>query len=377
MAVLELRERTPAHRAYRAVRIAVVAAALVYAPWFAGTPARIDQFTQVVAFAVAIAGLNLVVGYAGQISLGHSAFVGLGAYTTLILVVDNDWGYLQTLPVVIVLSFVAGVIVGLPALRISGLYMAVVTLAVAAVFPPIVLKFDSLTNGANGLLASERLAPPPWVPFDADTRFGPVAYRYFVVLAVAVVMFLVAHNFVRGRFGRAVVALRDNSTGAAVSGVHLGLVRTLTFGLSAVFGGVAGTLLMIQLPQATESRFTLDLALFLMVALFAGGTSSLSGAVPAAVIYVFLPYYAIEWGKDVELLDGPGAASVSGVVYGVLLIACAFLLRGGIVEGLRQLWARLVHVTPAPRWLRDHDRHLADAAPTAAVDHTSLSTPVT
>jgi branched-chain amino acid transport system permease protein len=351
MALLNLTQHAPAARAYRFARLAVVAAALIYVPWFANRPARIDQFTQVAAFAVAIVGLNVVVGYAGQISLGHNAFVGLGAYTTVILVQTHGWPYLATLPVSMVLCFVVGVVVGLPALRISGLYMAVVTLALGAMFPLVVLKYSGLTHGADGMLADEKMVPPSWTPFEADTRFGPVAYRYFVVLAVAVVMFVVAHNLVRGRVGRAIIAMRDNGTSAAVSGVNLGVVRTVSFGISAVFGGVAGSLLMVQLPQATEGRFTIDLAIFLLVALFAGGTTSLSGAVPAALVYVFLPYYAIEWGKEVSFLSGPSTGAVSGVIYGILLLIFAFVLPGGLVDGLRRVWARVVHVRPNPRWL--------------------------
>ncbi|MCU1502667.1 MAG: inner-rane translocator [Ilumatobacteraceae bacterium] len=351
MALVKITQNTPAHWAYRAIRWAVVAAALLYVPWFAHQPARIDQFTQVAAFAVALLGLNLVMGFAGQISLGHSAFVGLGGYITVILVAKHDWGYLQTIPVVIVICFIAGCIVGLPALRISGLYMAVVTLAVGAVFPIIVLKYDGLTGGANGVLAKNKMLPPSWTPFDAHSRFGPVAYRYLVVLLVAVVMFVLTHNLVRGRIGRAIIALRDNSTGAAVSGVNLGVVRTVLFGISAALGGVAGTLLIIQLPQATDGRFGLELAIFLVVALFAGGTGRTSGAVPGALIYVFLPYYAIEWAKHISFLKGPGASSVSGVIYGVLLLIFVFVLPGGVVDGLRRAWGFVFQVIPRPMWL--------------------------
>jgi branched-chain amino acid transport system permease protein len=362
MALIQLTQNTPQHWAYRVVRWGIVAALLLYLPWFADQPARVDQFTQVAAFAVALLGLNLVMGFAGQISLGHSAFVGLGAYITAILVAKHGWGYLQTIPVVLVLCFIAGVLVGLPALRISGLYMAVVTLAVGAVFPIIVLKYDGLTGGANGILAKRKMVPPSWMPFDARSRFGPVAYRFFVVLLVAVVMFVLVHNLVRGRIGRAIIALRDNGTGAAVSGVNLGIVRTVLFGVSGALGGVAGSLLIIQLPQATPSRFGLDMAIFLVVALFAGGTGRTAGAIPGALIYVFLPYYAIQWAKHISFLDGPGASSVSGVIYGVLLLIFVFVLPGGVLDGLRRLWALLFQVTPQPRWLLRHRRDVSGLA---------------
>ena len=361
MALLELTENTPAQRVYSGLRWLVVAAVLIAVPYIAHTPARIDQFTQVGGYAVALVGLNLVIGYAGQISLGHSAFVGLGAYITVILVANHHWSYLSTIPVVLVVCFLVGAVLGLPALRISGLYMAVVTLAIAAIFPVVILKYDGLTGGANGLLAKDKMIPPSWTPFDARSRFGPVAYRYFVVLTVAVVMFVLAHNVVRGRIGRAIIALRDNSTGAAVSGVNLGVARIVMFGISAALGGVGGALLMIQLPQATADRFGLDLAIFLVVALFAGGTGTLSGAVPGALIYIFLPYFAIQWGAKVSFLKGPGAASISGVIYGILLLVFVFVMPGGVADGLRRAWARIVHVTPNPRWLIRHRKAATDA----------------
>jgi len=114
MAFVTLTERTPAHRVYRYGGWLIAAAIIIYIPWFAHDPARISQYSQVVCYAVAILALNLVIGYSGQISLGHSAFVGIGAYTTIILVADHDWSYFATIPVAFALAFVVGVVVWLP-----------------------------------------------------------------------------------------------------------------------------------------------------------------------------------------------------------------------------------------------------------------------
>jgi branched-chain amino acid transport system permease protein len=365
MALLTLTERTPAHRLYRVAAWGLVAAALIYVPWFANKPARVDQYSQVVAYAVAILGLNLVIGFSGQISLGHSAFVGIGAYTTVILVADHDWSYFATLPVAFVLTFIVGVLVGLPALRIRGLYLAVVTLAVATVFPTLVIKYDSLTGGPNGKQAPHKLVPPDWTPFDPRSRFGPVAYRYFVLLAIAVVVFVVARNLLRSRVGRAVVALRDNQTSAAIAGVNLPTYKTLMFGVSAAFAGIAGSLLMIEQPQATDTLFGVQLAIFLVVALVVGGVATIGGAVPGALIYVFLPYYAVQWSDNVGFLKGrPGAGAISGVIYGVLLLVFVFVLPGGVMDGLRRLKARFVRVIPNPSWLPEgHAAVVVDEAP--------------
>ena len=159
MALVTLRQGTPAHRAYVIGAWTIVALGLLYVVFAHSLPVtlfsldksfRISQINDVVCYAVAILGLNLVIGYSGQLSLGQSAFVGLGAYTTIILVADHGWSYFATLPVSVALCFVVGLIVGLPALRIRGLYLAIVTLAVAYVFPTLVLKYDWLTGGPNG-----------------------------------------------------------------------------------------------------------------------------------------------------------------------------------------------------------------------------------
>src|SRR4051795_7246120 len=135
MALFTITQRSPMHRAYQVVGWAVAVVLVVALPYHAGTIVRIDQYSEVAAFAVAILGLNLVVGYAGAISLGHSVFVGVGAYTTVILVADHDWSYFATMPVACVICFAGGVLVGLPALRVVGFYLAMIPLGLATIFP--------------------------------------------------------------------------------------------------------------------------------------------------------------------------------------------------------------------------------------------------
>ena len=158
MSMFTLTERSPQHRAYQIIGWAIGIGILIYLPYHSGQVARIDQYSEVAAIAVAILGLNLVTGFAGAISLGHSVFVGIGAYTTVILVADHDWSYFATMPVAFAICFVVGVLVGIPALRIGGFYLAMVTLGLATVFPAIVLKYETLTGGTTGKLAP-RQAP--------------------------------------------------------------------------------------------------------------------------------------------------------------------------------------------------------------------------
>lgn len=391
MALITLRQGTAAHRAYVITAWVLTALVLVYvvfaydvgfAPGSIDKAFRIGQINDVIAYAVAILGLNLVIGYSGQLSLGHSAFVGLGAYTTLILVADHGWSYFATLPVSAAVCFVVGIVVGLPALRIRGLYLAVVTLSVAYVFPTLVLKYESLTGGPNGKKPARgeaKLIPPDWMPFSDAGRLASPLWIYCILLSIATVMFILTRNFVKSRPGRALIAVRDNQTSAAVSGVNLPVYKALTFGVSASFGGLAGSMLMMNRPFASDVQFGLTLAIFLVVGLVAGGAGTLSGAVPGALIYVFVPYFMSEWTQDQEgmppglkqvtkplfdWLEGrQGGDSIAGVFFGLGLLALIFLLPGGFVDGMRRLRAKVVHVVPNPSWLRDvHSRPISDAA---------------
>ena len=165
-------------------------------------------------------------------------------------------------------------------------------------------------------------------------------------------MFLLARNLLRSRVGRAVIATRDNQTSAAVNGVNLAVYKTLIFGVSAAFAGVAGSLLMIQQPQATDTKFGVSLAIFLVVALVLGGVGTIGGAIPGALLFVFVPYYTSQWSDNFSFLEGrPGAGEVAGVLYGVLLLAFVFILPGGVMDGIRRLRMRIVRIVPNPSWL--------------------------
>lgn len=384
MALVTLRQGSPGHRAYVIGAWILVALGLLYVVFAHSLPVtlfsldkgfRISQLNDVVAYAVAILGLNLVIGYSGQLSLGQSAFVGLGAYTTLVLVADHNWSYFTTLPVSAAVCFVVGLVVGLPALRIRGLYLAIVTLAVAYVFPSLVLKFESITGGPNGKKpdrGTAEMVPPSWMPFADEGRIAEPLWIFCCLVVIATALFLLARNFVRSRPGRALIAVRDNQTSASVSGVNLALYKAMAFGVSAAYGGLAGSMLMINRPFASDVQFGLTLAIFLVVGLVAGGAGTISGAVPGALIYVFIPYFVAGWTLDQTgmppglkqvtkplfdwLEDRQGGDAISGVFFGLGLLALVFLLPGGFVSGMRKLRARFVHVIPNPDWLTDVER---------------------
>lgn len=376
MAFVKLKQGTPAHRAYQWGAWLLVAFILVYvmfayktgfAPGSIDKAFRIGQLNDVIAYAVAILGLNLVIGYSGQLSLGHSAFVGLGAYTTIILVSDHDWSYFTTIPVSAGLCFIVGMVVGLPALRIRGLYLAIVTLSVAYVFPTVVLKYDSITGGPNGkkpARGAARIVAPSWMPFHNAGRIASPLWIYTILLVIAVALFLLARNFVKSRPGRALIAVRDNQTSAAVSGVNLPLYKALTFGMSGAFGGIAGSMLMINRPFAIDVDYGTKMSIFLVAGLVVGGAGAISGAVPSAFVYIFVPYILTEWTFDQDgippgirqitrplfILLKPAGGDASGIFFGVALIVLTLVLPGGFVAGMRALRSRLVAIDPNPSW---------------------------
>jgi branched-chain amino acid transport system permease protein len=217
------------------------------------------------------------------------------------------------------------------------------------------------------------MIPPSWMPFADAGRLAEPLWIYCILVVMAVALFLLARNFIKSRPGRALIAVRDNQTSASISGVNLALYKAMAFGVSAAFGGLAGTMLMINRPFASDVQFGLNLAIFLVVGLVAGGAGTISGAVPGALIYVFIPYFVGEWTLDQTgmppgikqatkplfdwLEDRQGGDAISGVFFGLGLLILVFLLPGGFVSGMRKLRARLVHVIPNPPWLTDVEHH--------------------
>lgn len=376
---ITLREGSLGHRLYVVVPWVLALGALAYVPFahrvgFApgsiDQPFRIEQLNQVIAFAVAILGLNLVVGFSGQLSLGQSAFVGLGAYTTVILVADHDWSVFATLPVAAAVCLVVGLLVGLPASRITGPYLAVATLAMAYVFPALVLKYSSLTGGVNGkgpARGAVEMRPPSWAPFAEAGRLAEPLWVYCILVVLASALFLLARNFVRSRPGRALLAVRDNPASAPSCGIDPMAYKAMAFAASAVYGGLAGSMLMINRPFATDGQFGIRVGIFLLVGVVIGGSGSIAGAVPGALAYFFVPYHVTEWTDDPSGMPPglrqvatplfewlrPAGATMAGFFFGLALLLLVFLLPGGFADGARRLRGCVVRVVPHPRWLVD------------------------
>jgi branched-chain amino acid transport system permease protein len=301
----------------------VVAAAVL--PLLFATGYQLFQLTLVVAYALSVLGKNLVTGYGGQVSLGQGAFYAVGAYTAAILMEHFNVPYWATLPVAAVTTGIVGLALGLPALRLGGLYLALVTFALAVAVPQLLKYklFEDWTGGVQGIVLMKPDAPFG-LPLDSDQ------WVYLFTLAVGVVLFIAATNLVRSRIGLALMAIRDQPLAAEAMGVELSRYKTLTFGFGALFTGVGGALGAIAVGFVSPDSFSIALSLTLFVGMVIGGAASISGAVYGALFIVFMPNFAEQISK-----------AVPGAIFGVILILFMFFAPGGIASLLAAQMRRL------------------------------------
>ena len=230
-------------------------------------------FSQVLYIAIAAMGLNLLTGFNGQVSIGHGAFFGIGAFTTGILVVEQGWTIEATIPVAAIVAAAVGVAVGFPALRVKGLYLALITLGMSVLFPRVAGKFVK-GQGGIALLQPKRNQRSSYFPdLWADDQ-----YRYYLCLAVMVLLFLLASNLMRSRAGRAMIAVRDQEIAASTVGVNVSGVKVASFAISAAYAGLAGAMLpatSAELPKGSSARWTMIEDLPDLVSRIAGSVKKL------------------------------------------------------------------------------------------------------
>ena len=234
--------------------------AVAFVPTFLLSDYHLFQLTMVVVYAIAILGLAILTGFNGQISLGHGAFYAIGAYVTAVLMYKYDVPYWATLPASAIVCAVVGFLIGLPALRLGGLYLALTTFALAVAVPQL-LKHNALerwTGGVQGLVIDK---PDP--PFGLD--LSPDQWLYLFSLFVGALLFLLAWNIVRGRIGRAMMAIRDHALAAEAMGIDIALLKTRTFALSALYTGVAGSLGAIVVQFVAPDSFGIFVSIYFFV----------------------------------------------------------------------------------------------------------------
>lgn len=281
------------------------------------------QLTMVMVYALALLGLNLLVGFNGQISLGHGAFFALGAYTAAMLMEHAGWPYWATIPAAALVGGMVGYLFGLPALKLDGVYLAMATFALGVVTPQL-LKYKGLeawTGGSQGLVLLKPEAPFG-LPLDADQ------WLYFFCMGVALVLFLIAHNLLRGAMGLNLVAVRDHPIAAEAMGVNNARIKSITFGISALYTSVGGALSAIVVQFVAPDSFTVFLSITLLVGAVVGGLSSLSGALFGAVFIQFVPRFA-------ELVS----KAAPWAVYGAILVVLMLLWPTGVAGGIARLRA--------------------------------------
>lgn len=285
----------------------------------------IFQVTLALVYAIAILGLNLLTGFNGQFSLGHSAFYGLGAYTAAILMEHAGMPFYLTIPVAAVVCFVFGFLFGLPALRLDAVYLALATFALAIATPQL-LKLSFLehwTGGVQGIVLIKPDAPFD-LPLSSDQWF------YFVTLAVAIVLTVCAVFLVKSRTGRAMTAIRDNPIAARSMGINISLYKTLTFGVSAMYTGIAGALGAVAVAFVAPDSFTFALAVTLFVGLVVGGVGSIPGALAGGFFAVFAPNIAEHISKN-----------LAQAVYGIILLFVIYVMPFGLAGLIRIVATRL------------------------------------
>jgi branched-chain amino acid transport system permease protein len=304
------------------VALALIALASVLP--FAVSNYHVFELTLVMIYAIAVLGLNILTGYNGQISLGHGAFFAAGAYTAAILMHHYGVPYWATVPPAAFICFALGVLFGLPALRFEGPYLALVTLAMALATPQLLKYFDTWTGGQQGINLIKPL-PPPGLGIDRDR------WLYLLVLAVLLLAMRIAANMLHGRTGRAFVAIRDQPIAAAAMGIHTARYKTLAFGTSTLFTGVAGALAAIVIGYVSPEGYSLFLSISFLVGSAVGGIATIGGAIVGGLFIQFVPNLA----NDIS-------DAAPGAIYGLAMLLFMYAMPRGVVGSLGPWVARLM-----------------------------------
>jgi branched-chain amino acid transport system permease protein len=299
---------------------------------------RVTQLAQMAYYVPAVAGLTVLTGLNGQISLGHGALMAVGGYTTAVLL-ERAPGvpFLVVVVAAVLLTMLVGALVGAAAARLHGPYLAGATLALAVGLPGLAIKFPELLGGEQGLRAS----PPDAPAFIEDAAFFLTGndltgskYISYLGWALALVVLLLLSNLIVSRYGRTWRAVRDDEVAAELAGINLGRARVLAFVISAACAGVAGAMFVVVTRLAAPTSFSLVLSIGLLVAIVIGGLGSLVGAILGSVLLVFLAPFVTNVGLNAGLSSAE-AANIAPLVYGIVLIVVMLLAPRGLVGSVR------------------------------------------
>jgi branched-chain amino acid transport system permease protein len=302
----------------KVVLVAVVALVALMLP-FVSSGFQTLEFAYALIFAMAILGLNILTGFSGQISLGHGAFLAIGAFTTAIGMQRLGLPYLVTIPIAALVCGVLGFGIGIAAGRLEGIYLGLATFALGIATPDLLKKQTNLTGGVKGISLPPVTSP---VGFLTDDQFF-----YFLCLAVGGALFLVAANILGDRTGRAWRAVRDGELAAAAFGVNVGYYKMLAFALSAAYAGVAGSLYGLATAFVSTDAFPFQRSIALLVGAVVGGIGTIGGALIGGLLTEFLPIYAQQLLLPI---NKQLANAAPGALQGVLLLVVIGVARGGV-----------------------------------------------
>ncbi|HEY1689483.1 MAG TPA: branched-chain amino acid ABC transporter permease [Solirubrobacteraceae bacterium] len=287
------------------------------------------QLADAAYYFTALAGLSLLIGLSGQISLGHGALMAVGAYTVALLVANEHWPLVAALIASVLVTTLVGIAVGAAGSRLRGPYLAGATLAFAVGLPGLAYQYSGTFGGANGIATN-----PPAVPAALGSSFPLERWEAWIACAGAVLVAFALYNLIHSGVGRSWRAVRDDEIAATVSGLRVSRTQTLAFTLSAACAGLGGGLLAIVLQLANPGAFPLVLSFYLLAAVVIGGLGSLLGAAWGAAILVFLPSWTHDLAQSFSLPDKVGA-NLPLAIYGVVLIAAMLVWPSGIQGAVR------------------------------------------
>lgn len=297
---------------------------------------RLFLISTMIIASIAVLGLNLLTGFNGQFSLGHGAFYAVGAYAAAILMDQLNWPYWATIPAAAIVCFIVGYLFGLPALKLEGHYLALATFALALAVPQI-LKYrwlEGLTGGVQGIVLLK-----PEVPFGLP--LSEDQWLYYFCLITMVILFWAAANMLNSRSGRAIMAIRDQNMAAETMGIDIALYKTVTFGISAAYTGIAGALSASAIAFVAPDSFNIFLSIKFLIGLVVGGIGSLAGSVIGGIFYVLVDNSAQALSQFVKNDLGLQFDLSAYTVFGILLIVIIYVMPMGIAGGVYFLWHRL------------------------------------
>lgn len=336
--------RLPRQPLLRHLPIALAAGAVLYVVTLRLSSYDDYQVGEIAAYIVALVGLSLLTGANGQISLGHGAFMAVGAYTMALLMNHTQSNFILELAAAAGIAAAAGLVLGLPATRLKGPYLAGMTLLFALAVPSVADKWPATFGGDQGLTTTVPTAPGSLTAEEWLTQ---------IQIAVALVVMVLLANLLRSRYGRAFRAVRDDEIAASLAGIHVARTKVMAFAISAGCAGLGGALLSLSTGVVNTGEFPLTLSIQLLAAMVLGGTGTLIGMVWGGILLVYMPQWSTSLSSDFNL--GTGAnAYLATIIFGVVLIVAMIAAPNGIQGGLRWLWGHRPHLggggggAPAP-----------------------------